>query len=101
MSLESTHRSYSSPDGYDADDETGPDRPETGSVWWVELSLGALCLLSAGAVALARTSVGPLSSVRFVYGTIPAALYLVVATAIGLSFLQSGIQRTPDTDRLR
>ncbi|WP_436923979.1 hypothetical protein [Halosimplex amylolyticum] len=83
------------------DGVTEPDKPDTGSVWWAELSLGAVCWLSAGGVAMTQTSVGPFSDFRFVYGTISAVLYFVVAMTLGLSFLRSGIQRAPGRDRLR
>ncbi|MFC7142499.1 hypothetical protein ACFQMA_22005 [Halosimplex aquaticum] len=95
MSLESTRRPYSSADRSESDDAANLDDPDTGSVWWAELSLGAVCWLAAGAVALSQTSIGPFSSVSFVYGTIPTTLYLVAATALGLSFLRSGFRRAP------
>ncbi|WP_415382474.1 hypothetical protein [Halosimplex sp. TS25] len=95
MSLESTGHAYAPAEASDTDERTDPENPDTGSVWWAELSLGAVCWLAAAAVALSQTSLGPFASVSFVYGTVPAALYLVVAAVLGLSFIRSGVRRVP------
>jgi hypothetical protein len=65
---------------------------ETGSAWWVELVFGSACCLAAATVALAHLSVGPLSRITMVYSTVPTVLYLVVATALGVGFLHSGLR---------
>jgi hypothetical protein len=78
--------------GETAVSEPGIASPETGSAWWVELVFGSLCCLTAAAVALVHTSVGPLAGIRFVYGTAPTLLYLVVATILGVQFLRSGLR---------
>ena len=72
--------------------ETETTSPATGSAWWVELAFGSLCCLAAATVALAPSSVGPLSRIAVAYGTVPTLLYLVVATVLGLGFLRSGLQ---------
>jgi hypothetical protein len=76
--------------GETAGPEAETTAPETGSAWWVELVFGAVCILTAAAVGLAHTSVGPLAGIRVVYGTVPTLLYLVVATVLGVLFLRSG-----------
>jgi hypothetical protein len=69
--------------------------PNTGSVWWAELSIGTVCWTAAAVFALSHTAVGPFADLTVVYGTIVATLYCAVAVTLGAVFLHSGFQRTP------
>jgi len=70
-------------------------RPETGSVWWAEVALGAMCSLTAAVVVLATTTLGPFADLTVTYGPAFTLSYLAVAAVIGLGFLASGLRSSP------
>ncbi len=75
-----------------------PPGPESGSVWWVELVLGAVCALTSVVFALGHTAVGPFSGVTVVYPTVVSAAYLAVASVLAVVFVGSGYRRSPWSD---
>ena len=95
MSPEPVHEIQASATQRNATGEAAVGQPETGSVWWAELALGLTCCLTAAAVVLAQTALGPFAVVTVVYGSLLTALYVTVAATFGLVFLRSGIQRAP------
>lgn len=100
MSLEPIRERHVATNQSETTDQYEPSRPDTGSVWWAELSLGTVACLAAVGVALATTSFGPLSSLAVSFGMVPTMAYLVVATVVGLTLLTSGLERSPYADRL-